>query len=191
MEKKRNPLPENAKLVFKGQIFEVWQWEQKLYDGSTGIFERVKRPSTAQVIATAGDKILVQKQEQPDKIRPYYSLPGGRCDDEPNEDPLLAAKRELLEEAGYVSADWSLWREESPLNKVIWTIYTFLARECRKEKEPRLDPGEKIENIWVSFDEFLNLAEEMLFYDRESLKMLSQMKADPKVKEDFRKLIFG
>ncbi len=190
MDKKKKPLPENAKRVFKGKIFEVWQWEQKLYDGSSGIFERVKRPNTAQVIATSGDKILIQKQEQPDWTSTYHSLPGGRCDDGP-EDPLAAAKRELLEESGYVSDDWVLWKEETPLNKMIWTIYTFIARNCKKQTEPKLDAGEKIENIWVDFERFLELAEETLFYDRASLKMLMQMKVDAVEKEKFRKLIFG
>lgn len=190
MEKHKNDfLPPNAKLVFKGQIFETWQWEQKMFDGSTEIFERVKRPNTAQVIATSGDKILIQKQEQPGRNEPYYSLSGGRCDGD--EEPLKAAKRELLEETGYVSSDWTLWREETPLTKVIWTIYTFLARDCKKEKGPHLDAGEKIENIWVDFDEFLKLAEEMLFYDKESLMMLARMKTDPREREKFRKLIFG
>ncbi len=191
MGNKKKSLPENAKKVFEGQIFDVWQWEQKMFDGSTEIFERVKRPNTAQVIATRDDKILIQKQEQPDKNGFYYSLPGGRCDDGPNEDPLAAAKRELLEETGYVSNDWVLWHEETPLAKVIWTIYTFLARDCKKEKEPHLDAGEKIENIWVGFDEFLKMAEEALFYDRESLMMLARIKVDEQEKENFRKLIFG
>ncbi|MEK7181060.1 MAG: NUDIX hydrolase [Patescibacteria group bacterium] len=188
-EHKNDPLPPNAKLIFKGQIFETWQWEQKMFDGSTEIFERVKRPNTAQVIATKGDKILIQKQEQPGKSGPYYSLSGGRCDRDEN--PTQAAKRELLEETGYVSNDWVLWREETPLTKVIWTIYTFIARDCKKEKEPHLDAGERIENIWVDFDEFLKMAEGMLFYDRESLVMLLRMKTDPQEKEKFRKLIFG
>lgn len=190
-KKKPSSLPENAKRVFKGKIFEVWQWEQELYDGSTAIFERIKRPATALVIATAGDKILIQKQEQPDRIESFYSLPGGRCDEESDEDPLEAARRELKEETGYISDDWVLWKKEAPASKIIWTIYTFIARNCRKESEINLDAGEKIENIWVDFDEFLQLAEDFLFYDRGELKLLAKMKVDKKEKEDFRRLIFG
>ena len=60
---KKNKLPKNARRVFKGEIFEVWQWPQKMYDGSTETFEMLKRPDTTQVIATVGDKIalLIQK----------------------------------------------------------------------------------------------------------------------------------
>jgi hypothetical protein len=35
MTKIHQGLPENAKLAFKGERFEVWQWEQTMYDGST------------------------------------------------------------------------------------------------------------------------------------------------------------
>ena len=36
-------LPENAKLVFKGVLFDTWQWEQELFDGSYSTFEVVVR----------------------------------------------------------------------------------------------------------------------------------------------------
>jgi len=191
IKKKPALMPENAERVFRGKIFDIWQWEQKLYDGSIGTFERVSRPNTANVIVVKDGKVLVQKQEQPDKAQVYYSLPGGRCDNGPDEDPLTAAKRELLEETGLVSNDWTLWKEDAPFNKIIWTIYTFLARDCRKEAEPRLDAGERIENLWVDFDEFLKLGKEALFYDRETLVAVGRMKADKEEKERFRKLILG
>ncbi len=158
-----------------------------MYDGSTQTFERLKRPNTAQVIPVVGDKILIQKQEQPGRKDPYYSLAGGRCDGD--EDPLIAAKRELLEETGLVSNDWTLWTTRTPYNKIVWTIYT--ARDCKRKQEPKLDAGERIENILLTFDQFLEIAEEILFYDRESLKILMLAKVDLEEKEKFKRLIFG
>src|SRR5215467_9321922 len=32
-------IPEHAERVFQGKIFDVYQWPQKLYDGSTATFE--------------------------------------------------------------------------------------------------------------------------------------------------------
>ena len=123
-------IPPHAKRVFEGKLFDVWQWEQEMYDGSKKIFERLKRPNSVQAIAIVGDKIIVQTEEQPDRPEPFRSIPGGRCDGD--EDPLLAAKRELLEETGYVSADWELWRERQPVGKIEWTIYTYIARNCTR-----------------------------------------------------------
>ena len=31
-------LPEQAKKVFDGEIFDVYQWDQEMYDGSTETF---------------------------------------------------------------------------------------------------------------------------------------------------------
>ncbi len=73
--RRTKPIPLNATIVFKGKIFEVWQWEQALFDGTTATFERLKRPNTAQVIAVVGEKILVVDQQQPD-TKEFISLPG-------------------------------------------------------------------------------------------------------------------
>jgi 8-oxo-dGTP pyrophosphatase MutT (NUDIX family) len=185
----RNPIPLHAKCVFKGKIFDVWQWEQKMYDGSTTVFERLKRPNTAQVIPVVGDKILVQMQEQPDRSEPFTSLPGGRCDG--SEDPLLAAKRELLEEAGYASDDWMLLKEQSPVGKIEWTVYTYLARNCRKVQEPHLDAGEKIETRLIGFDAFLALSDNPSFYEKELVGTLLRAKFDPTANAELRRLLFG
>lgn len=183
-------LPKNAKSVFKGKIFEVWQWDQKMFDGSVEIFERLVRPDTAQVIAAVGAKILIQEQEQPDKAHSFASIPGGRCEE--GEDPLAAAKRELLEETGYVSDDWVIWRKEQPIGKIIWTVHTYIARNCRYEKTPALDAGEKIKTRLISFDDFLMLSEDPAFYERKDLCCaMIRARFDNTYQEEFKKLIFG
>ncbi|MDP2861131.1 MAG: NUDIX hydrolase [bacterium] len=189
MENSNNQLPPNAKLVFKGKIFEVWQWEQKLFDGTTETFEKLRRPDTAQVIPVVGDKILILEQEQPGKPGPFPSLPGGRCDK--NEVPLEAAKREFLEEAGYVSSDWVLWKKQTPVSKIIWTVYTYVARNCRQVKPPKPDAGEKITAKLISFDEFLMFSENLDFYERELAGLLLRCRFDPQAKKEFYKLLFS
>lgn len=188
-KKPKNQLPPNAKLVFKGEIFEVWQWEQKMFDGTVQIFEKLRRVNTAQVIATVGSQILIQTQKQPDREKPFNSIPGGRCDGD--EDSLAAAKRELLEETGYVSDDWVLWREENPAVKIIWTVYTYIARNCIYRQAPHLDSGEKIITRLISFDDFLMLSEDPAFYERKDLCCeFIRARFDKKFREEFYSLIF-
>ncbi|MEK7457913.1 MAG: NUDIX hydrolase [Patescibacteria group bacterium] len=182
-------LPPNATCVFHGKIFDVYQWQQKMFDGSTETFERLTRLNTAMVIPVVGDKILVQEQQQPD-MEPFVGLAGGRCNDY-EEDQLTTAKRELLEETGYVSQDWQLWHSVTPFSKIIWNISTFIARNCTKQQEPHLDAGEKIENKLVSLDEFLNFAEDPKFRDLEVVPLLLQMKIYPEKKKAFEKILFG
>lgn len=188
MKKDNNKLPLNAKRVFKGEIFEVWQWEQKMYDGTMEIFEKLKRSNTAEVIATVGDKILIQAQSQPDKSEAFTSIPGGRCEE--GEEPLATAKRELLEETGYVSDDWDLWIEQNLVAKIIWTVYTYIARNCVYCHPPYLDSGEKITTRLISFDDFLMLSEDKNFYEKELASALYRARFDKKFRESFFKLLF-
>ena len=184
----KNQLPQNAKLVFKGEIFEIWQWKQKMFDGSVEIFEKLKRPDTAQVIPVIGNKILIQKQKQPDKSKPFISIPGGRC--ELDEKPLDSAKREFLEETGYASKNWCLWKKQDPVGKIIWTVYTYIAKDCFYKQPPKLDSGEKITTHFVSFDEFLMLSEDETFYENELKSYLLRARFDEKFREEFHKLLF-
>jgi len=39
------PIPEDAKKVFKGEIFDVYQWELEGYDGKMRIFEKINEIS--------------------------------------------------------------------------------------------------------------------------------------------------
>ncbi len=188
MIKSKNQLPLNAKLAFKGAIFEVWQWEQKMYDGTVETFEKLKRSNTAGVIATVGDKILIQIQEQPDKPNPFTSIPGGRCEE--GESSFEAAKRELLEETGYVSRDWELWIEQDPARKMVWTVSTYIARNCCYVQLPRLDAGEKIATRLISFDEFLMLSEDKNFYEKELVNALYRARFDKFFKKKLYKLLF-
>jgi ADP-ribose pyrophosphatase len=180
-------IPSQAKRVFKGIAFEVWQWEQKMFDGTTAMFERVKAQDSVQVIAAVEGKILLQDQEQPHREGKFQSLPGGRC--EWDEDPVVCAKREFLEETGYSSDNWTLFLKISPMGRMAWTIYTFIARDCRKIAEPHLDAGERIENRLIGFEELLKLDNEPRF--RSLGPTLIRANYDLEFRSSFKHQIFG
>ena len=187
---KKSQLPEGAKLVFKGKIFEVYNWEQKMFDGSTATFEKLKRPDTVVIIPVIGDKILIIEEEQPcgDGVTSYLDFPAGRADG--GDVSLNEAKRELLEETGYSSDDWELWTSYEPHGKIIWTVWVYIARNCKKIAEPHLDAGEKIKSRLISFDEILMLTEEPKFGSSKVCELFLRMRLDPAKKEEFQKLLF-
>lgn len=147
-------IPAQAKSVFKGEIFEVFQWPQKMFDGSEATFEMIKRPYTAQVIATRNNKILLAEEEQPNKGK-FVSVFGGR--QEPHETAIEGAKRELLEESGLVSEDWEQLVMYVYPGKIDWEISMFIARNVEIVTNINLDAGEKITVREVSFDEFVEI----------------------------------
>lgn len=180
-------LPENAKKVFQGKIFSVYQWEQELYDGTTATFEALKRLGTIQIIPTSGDKIYVAHEEQPTRPRSYTFL-GGR--QEPDEDPAVTAKRELLEETGMESDDWELIKTYHTDGKIDWTTYLFVARNCKKIAEPSLDGGEKIDVKAVSFEEFLEIVSDENFWGQNIANDILRMRLDKQKLEAFKKKLF-
>lgn len=181
-------LPAQAKLVFKGIIFDVYQWEQEMFDGSRQTFEMLKRPDTTQVLAVQNGKIMVCEEEQPGKPK-SYSLFGGRL--EPDEVPLVAAKRELLEEAGLESKDWELWRSYTPVVKIDWTLHYFIARDCRQIQPPHLDAGERITVRSLNFDEFIEFVNSVEFRNPEFLVDILKMLGNQKTLTDFQSKLFS
>ena len=148
-------MPKQARRVFKGVIFDVYQWEQELFDGTRTTFEMLKRPDTVRIIAIKEGKIVVLEQEQP-SFGLFYDLPSGRHDVE-TENELAAAKRETLEETGMIFSTWKLLDVEQPQTKIDWLIYTFLANDFVSETEQKLDAGERITVTLKTFDEVKGL----------------------------------
>lgn len=190
----KDPIPEvfphDAKRVFKGKIFDVYQWEQKLFDGTFKTFERIARKGSANIIAVHNSQIMILMQEQPGSPL-YPSLPGGQI--EKHEDPLTAAKRELLEETGYESEELEIYKTQNDSSsKVYFPITTFISKHSKKIQEPNLDPGEKIQVTWVNFDDFLELARDPHFAIPLFLRYdMWEALLDSNKKESLRKTLFG
>jgi ADP-ribose pyrophosphatase YjhB (NUDIX family) len=184
--KSKQPIPNNAKRVFKGVIFDVYQWEQEMFDGTTATFEKLKRPDTVTVFPVLPDgRIVLTKQEQPSRV-PFIAATGGRVDE--GEDILSAAKRELLEESGYEAEDLILWDARQPVTKIEWAVYIFIAKGIKKVAELHTDVGEKIEPYIVTFEELVEIASDKDFYEEEVRTEFMEAKINPKKMQELRKL---
>lgn len=183
----KQQLPANAQRVFKGEIFDVYQWKQELFDGTTATFERLKRPDSIGVIPVLPDgQILLIDEEQPGTKR-GLTYPMGRADE--GEDALTTAKRELLEETGYEADEWILWDARQSVMKIDWAVFTFIAKGLRKVADLDLDAGERIEPAPVPLERFLELAENVDFAGPHIMKEILIAKADPAKMTELLKLL--
>ncbi len=149
-------IPPEAKRVFKGIIYDVYHWQQKMFDGSMRTFEMLKRYDTVKVLAIKDGKIVMLNEHQPGHVS-AYELPGGR-NDVASDTELDCAKREMLEETGMTFKTWRLLEVTEPFIKIDWFVYTFLATDLEKQIAPHTDGGEEIVMQLVSFEECLELS---------------------------------
>jgi len=105
-----------------------------------GRWEFARRSNARAVVGilpvTVENTLLFIEQYRPAMDAPVLELPAGLVGDEPGQtqEPLQqAAARELWEETGYESTDWtSAGRYSSSAGLTDETTYLFVARSCRK-----------------------------------------------------------
>jgi len=182
-------IPRHAKKVFEGIIFDTYQWEQELFDGTTTTFEAIKRQSTVEIIPVLeNEKIAIASEIQPGMKNRKSTLFCGKVDG--GEGILRAAKRELLEESGLESDDWELWAEGNVCGrKIKWQWYTYIARNCKKIQDAQLEAGEDIKVHEYNFNKFVDIATSTDFWSKDFSNQLYRLKTEGKL-EEFKNKLF-
>lgn len=123
--------------------------EVRLPDGRLATREYIRHGGAVAVIALLDDRpdprlVLVRQHRYPvGKI--LLELPAGRL--EPGEDTLVCAQRELLEETGYVAAEWAFGTEiHNAAAYSTESIWIWLARGLRPGPQ-KLDADEFVEVV--------------------------------------------
>ncbi len=120
-------------------------------------FYVLNAPEWINVIAlTPDNEVVLVEQYRAGIHESSLEIPGGMVDE--GENPLEAAKRELLEETGYVAGSIKKIGKTSS-NPAILSNYThlFLAENCEKIQDQQTDGNEDIKVHMIPMEEFLNL----------------------------------
>jgi ADP-ribose pyrophosphatase len=155
-------------LVFDGRLLKVYSDRVRLPDGSEGMREYIRHPGAVAIVPLFDDgKVLLERQFRYPNRRVFVEIPAGKL--EPGEPHLDTAKRELLEETGYVAEEWrSLGVIQTSIGFTDETIELFLARKLH-QRSAQLDVGEFLETFSVPFDEALAMVREGRITDSKSV----------------------
>jgi ADP-ribose pyrophosphatase len=92
-------------LVYEGNFLCVHKDSVLLPDGAVSSREYITHPGAVAVLPLLdNDNLVMERQYRYPLQREFVELPAGKIDH--GEDILVCAKRELLEETGYVATEW-------------------------------------------------------------------------------------
>lgn len=130
--------------IFSGRLLQVRRDTVRMPNGAEVTREYIRHPGAAAVLALTDDGcVVLERQYRYALARDFLEIPAGKVD--AGDGLLDTAKRELLEETGYVASDW---RRLATLHSAIGysdeAIELFLARGL-EQRARRLDAGEFLE----------------------------------------------
>lgn len=146
------------KKLFETPIFSLHEKTVITAEGPAAHpFYVLNAPEWINVIAlTPDDEIILVEQYRIGVDEITLELPGGMVDS--GETPVEAAKRELLEETGFSSDEWTESGKVSS-NPAIMNNFThlYVARNCVQSSGQRLDGHEDIDVHTMPMERFLDL----------------------------------
>ncbi len=136
--------------------FELNQFQLPI--GLKGNFGLIKHPGASLAVPITSDgEVIILRQYRFAIARRILEFPAGTL--EPGEDPLTTMKRELAEEAGYTSSNWTPIGEMFPCPGYSdEVIHLFLATELHEMTErPEGDEDEDLEVLIMMPEELDSL----------------------------------
>ncbi len=133
--------------VFDGALLKVRKDRVRLPNGKESLREYIVHPGAVVVLAFLDNgKLLFERQFRYPLRRVFLELPAGKID--PGEAILDTARRELLEETGYVASEWEYIGVMHPcIGYSDERIEIFAARGLYLAGEKQLDHNEFLEVI--------------------------------------------
>ena len=121
-------------------------------------FYSVTLADSVMIVAITTEREIILKKEYRYSCKKYsIECPAGSIERGENK-PLMAAKRELLEETGYTSKKWSyLGETNESTSKLTNKMHIFLAEDCIRVSEQKLDKTEDIEVMVVKIEDAIDM----------------------------------
>ena len=141
--------------IYEGKILKLRRDEAELPNGEPCIREMVEHGGGASVLYIEDGKVLLVRQFRYAYGENIYEIPAGKL--ESGEDPMLAAKRELEEEAGVKAERLELLFVFYPTpGYTNEKIYIYQAFDCEKVNA-HLDEGEFLDVEYIHIDKLYEM----------------------------------
>lgn len=139
-----------SELVFEGGFLKVQRELVCLPNGETSQREFILHPGAVVILAIDTDGMIIfERQYRHPLKRVFLELPAGKLD--LDEQPLEAARRELLEETGCSAKSWERLGEIHPcIGYSDEVIHVYLATEAIRIAPQQLDDNEFLELVRLS-----------------------------------------
>lgn len=165
-----NPL-NPPELLLQAQRFRVIRQRYRTQDGAEHERETVVHPGAVTIIPLLDDRrVCLIRNFRPSVGQTLIELPAGTLN--PGEEPMETARRELQEETGYL-ADAFEWLCEFFMSPGILSerMVVYVARGLHPGAT-RLDAGEQIEPLIVTWDEALRMVDDRRIQDAKTIAAL-------------------
>lgn len=145
---------EKEESVYSGKKISVKRAFTLCSNGKEALREKVVRKDGIAVLALDQDQnVILERIYRYALNREILALPCGKVED--GLSPLETAKKELLEETGYLAKDWTeLGKGYSAPSYSTECVYYFLAKGL-VQKEQRLEDDEELKVVRMPLDEFV------------------------------------
>jgi ADP-ribose pyrophosphatase len=154
--------------ILRGRFLHAKRDTVALPDGTTATREFILHPGAVMMIPLLDDgRVVLERQFRYPMQRVMTEFPAGKID--PGEDHLVCARRELLEETGYVAAEWA---HAGVLHPVISYSDEFIGIWfCRglRQTNRKLDAGEFLDVFHASLESLEGLAQRGELTDAKTL----------------------
>lgn len=156
----------DRRYAYKDQWLQIRSDRVKLPEGTIlDPFHVLESAPNVNVIAlTPDDKVVLVEQWRHPVEKNVLEFPAGAVDK--GEDPLSAARRELLEETGFASDHWQfLGTCDANPSRQNNQLFSFVALDSRKVAEQQLSEGELIQVRllpWLEFRDDLGSGQKVM-----------------------------
>jgi ADP-ribose pyrophosphatase len=144
----------DGELAYDGSFLKVSRDRVTLPNGAITHREYIRHPGAVVILPVLDDgTILLERQFRYPNAQVFVEFPAGKID--PGEDPLVCAKRELLEETGYSATEWQF--VATIHNAIAYSdehLDIYLARGLTAG-QAQLDEGEFVEIFTSTLDDLL------------------------------------